>query len=130
MSATGADADTLARPLDDAVRARNAALLDLDGTIQSGFQLAASRGPLCEEPMMGVCFVVVNAQVTPIEGAGAHGPLSGQMITCVRDACRSAFLSKGTFFWREMIRLYPMLIPRSPSGALVRSHLRLRRANI
>ena len=29
-----------------------------DNSIVSGFQLAALSGPMCEEPMMGVCFVI------------------------------------------------------------------------
>lgn len=31
---------------------------EYDNSIVSGFQLATLAGPLCEEPMMGVCFVV------------------------------------------------------------------------
>lgn len=33
---------------------------DYDNSIISGFQLATLAGPLCEEPLMGVCFVVEN----------------------------------------------------------------------
>lgn len=35
-----------------------AALRDYDNSIVSGFQLATLSGPMCEEPLMGVCFVV------------------------------------------------------------------------
>ncbi|XP_076339348.1 elongation factor-like GTPase 1 [Tachypleus tridentatus] len=35
-------------------------LLDYDHSFISGFQLASLAGPLCEEPMMGVCFIVEN----------------------------------------------------------------------
>lgn len=31
---------------------------DYDNSVVSGFQLASLAGPLCEEPLMGVCFVV------------------------------------------------------------------------
>ena len=31
---------------------------DYDNSIVSGFQLATLAGPLCEEPLMGVCFVI------------------------------------------------------------------------
>jgi ribosome assembly protein 1 len=87
------------KALDDVLVKRNNVMIDLDGTIQSGFQLAVSRGPLCEEPMMGVCFIVVGAEVDTAQledpaRQTPYGPLSGQMITAVRDACRSAFLSK------------------------------------
>lgn len=33
---------------------------EYDNSIVSGFQLATLAGPLCEEPLMGVCFVVEN----------------------------------------------------------------------
>ncbi|XP_072321106.1 elongation factor-like GTPase 1 [Eucyclogobius newberryi] len=33
-------------------------LRDLDNSIVSGFQLASLSGPMCEEPLMGVCFSV------------------------------------------------------------------------
>ena len=33
---------------------------DGDNSIISGFQLATLAGPLCEEPLMGVCFVIEN----------------------------------------------------------------------
>lgn len=33
-------------------------LKELDHSIISGFQLAALAGPLCEEPMMGLCCIV------------------------------------------------------------------------
>jgi len=31
---------------------------DYDNSVVSGFQLASLAGPLCEEPLMGVCFVI------------------------------------------------------------------------
>ena len=88
------------------MRRRNAVLAELDGTIRSGFLMASARGPLCEEPMMGVCFVVTDVRMAAqpaaaadessagAEGASAFGPLSGQMIAAVASACRQAFLSK------------------------------------
>jgi ribosome assembly protein 1 len=95
------------RPIEDeATRRRNAVLAELDGTIRSGFLMASARGPLCEEPMMGVCFVVSDVKVMqqqqqqPAEApevaasGSAFGPLSGQMIAAVASACRQAFLSK------------------------------------
>uniref|UniRef100_A0A8C4TEJ3 Elongation factor-like 1 n=2 Tax=Erpetoichthys calabaricus TaxID=27687 RepID=A0A8C4TEJ3_ERPCA len=35
-----------------------AAYRDFDNSIVSGFQLATLSGPMCEEPLMGVCFIV------------------------------------------------------------------------
>ncbi|CAC5382553.1 RIA1 [Mytilus coruscus] len=36
----------------------NGELWDLDNSFVSGFQIATLSGPLCEEPMRGVCFVI------------------------------------------------------------------------
>lgn len=38
--------------------AQAAVLRDFDNSIISGFQLATLSGPMCEEPLMGVCFSV------------------------------------------------------------------------
>lgn len=105
------------------------ALRDLDNSIVSGFQLATLSGPMCEEPLMGVCFSVerwdvqsssekqdgptsleafggnnVSAQVeNAVEGlsqtrrrqdgtsADCYGPVSGQLIAAMKEACRHAF---------------------------------------
>ncbi len=37
-----------------------AALRVFDNSVVSGFQIATFSGPLCEEPMMGVCFAIEN----------------------------------------------------------------------
>ena len=34
-----------------------------DNSIVNGFQLATLAGPLCEEPMMGVCFVLKKWEI-------------------------------------------------------------------
>lgn len=131
------------------------ALRDYDYTIISGFQLATLSGPMCEEPLMGVCFAVErwdmkapalpprldmkegeggsqqslppdsdtvgeSAQATGQAGtakfqesepdasqsgashvkrrtdasADCYGPVSGQLIAAVKDACRHAFQTK------------------------------------
>lgn len=118
------------------------ALRDFDNSVVSGFQLAALSGPMCEEPLMGVCFSVerwdVQSAAPPqrqdsveedstrheataesnvegssetsarAEGAAAgqsharrrpevaassdcYGPVSGQLIAAVKEACRHAF---------------------------------------
>ncbi|RVE74974.1 hypothetical protein OJAV_G00027200 [Oryzias javanicus] len=92
------------------------ALRDFDNSIVSGFQLAALAGPMCEEPMMGVCFCVErwevrtpaslkedvarSSDVTGGEGGAAgssqaaadcYGPVSGQLIAAMKEACRQAF---------------------------------------
>lgn len=36
---------------------------DFDNSIINGFQLATASGPLCEEPLMGVCYIIENIMV-------------------------------------------------------------------
>ncbi|KAL1500047.1 hypothetical protein AB1Y20_012731 [Prymnesium parvum] len=62
----------------------------------SGFQLAAYNGPLCEERMKGVAFVLESLDLQIEDDEISSGQLAGQSITAMRDACRSAFLASGT----------------------------------
>ncbi|KAJ6635621.1 Elongation factor-like GTPase 1 [Pseudolycoriella hygida] len=55
----------------------------------NGFQLSSSAGPLCEEPMHGVCFIV--EEWTLSDDVDASGIMSGQIISTVKEACRKAF---------------------------------------
>lgn len=61
----------------------------------NGFQLATLAGPLCEEPMMGVGFLIYDWQilekVTTIGVHSPYGPLSGQLMSTVKEGCRKAF---------------------------------------
>lgn len=87
----------------------------------SGFQLATQSGPLCEEPMMGVCFTILEwthidsnlacvdnginkedsssdcdresicSSGTQQQAKDNYGPMSGQIISTVKEACRKAF---------------------------------------
>ncbi|CAG5850143.1 unnamed protein product [Menidia menidia] len=91
-----------------------AALRDLDNSIVSGFQLATLSGPLCEEPLMGVCFSIERWDVqsqqdsargtdggvdgseqdagrTEAASTDCYGPVSGQLIAAMKEACRHAF---------------------------------------
>ncbi|XP_074515485.1 elongation factor-like GTPase 1 [Sebastes fasciatus] len=110
-------------------RAQASVIRDLDNSVISGFQLATLSGPMCEEPLMGVCFSVekwdfqssalppqhqdsVSHQASAdskVEGsnetyvpsqarrrpeaasAGCYGPVSGQLIAAMKEACRHAF---------------------------------------
>jgi len=68
---------------------------DMESSLIQGFQLATQAGPLCEEQMMGVAFVVENWEVKEAtESEGGWGPLSGQIVSTVKDCCRKAFLAK------------------------------------
>ncbi|KAJ7560383.1 hypothetical protein O6H91_04G126800 [Diphasiastrum complanatum] len=85
----------------------------LENSVVSGFQLATAAGPLCEEPMWGLAFDI-EAFITGREdgavqtangiheesgqaknsGVDRYGPFSGQVMTVVKEACRSAMLAK------------------------------------
>lgn len=67
-----------------------------DNSFISGFQMATIAGPLCEEPMTGVCFIVnewkiVQRQMLNVTTTTPYGPLSGQIMAIVKDCCRQAF---------------------------------------
>ncbi|XP_037933332.1 elongation factor-like GTPase 1 [Teleopsis dalmanni] len=60
----------------------------------NGFQLTSSAGPLCEEPMQGVCFVVLEWSVHASDdelNTKSFGPFSGQILTTAKEACKQAF---------------------------------------
>ncbi|KAL5787891.1 hypothetical protein ACOSP7_004840 [Xanthoceras sorbifolium] len=75
----------------------------LESTIVSGFRLATAAGPLCDEPMWGLAFIV-EAYISPLAGQSddpeslrqseQYGIFSGQVMTAVKDACRAAVLQK------------------------------------
>ncbi|XP_043709784.1 elongation factor-like GTPase 1 [Telopea speciosissima] len=76
----------------------------LASSVVSGFQLATAAGPLCDEPMWGLAFLV-EAYIIP-SGAESdesepsthqqdlYGIFAGQVMTAVKDACRTAVLQK------------------------------------
>ncbi|KAI8434259.1 hypothetical protein MSG28_012353 [Choristoneura fumiferana] len=67
---------------------------EYEGSFVNGFQLASFSGPLCEEPMMGVAFCVEEWTLDKSDGDDAghtFGPLSGQIMSAVKDGCRKAF---------------------------------------
>lgn len=77
----------------------------LESSVISGFQLATAAGPLCEEPMWGLAFVI-EARISPLEGQQSddletsyqpleqYGIFTGQVMNTVKDACRTAVLQK------------------------------------
>ncbi|XP_053694767.1 elongation factor-like GTPase 1 [Sabethes cyaneus] len=69
-----------------------------ESSFVNGFQLASLAGPLCDEPMQGVCFVVQEWTIDQVsehdeQGSSAisHGPLSGQIMSSVKEGCKKAF---------------------------------------
>lgn len=75
-------------------------LLPLENSFVNGFQLATLSGPLCDEPMMGVAFIVSNWSLNTesvendLSGSTAWGPLSGQIMSCVKEGCKKAFQAR------------------------------------
>ncbi|XVE86557.1 hypothetical protein DITRI_Ditri18aG0042800 [Diplodiscus trichospermus] len=75
----------------------------LENSVLSGFQLATAAGPLCEEPMWGLAFVV-EAYISPSTARASYseanqpyeqyGLFTGQVMTAVKDACRAAMLQR------------------------------------
>ena len=88
-----------------------------DHSLVYGFQLACQAGPLCEEPLRGVCFLLqgwsfttegtsnsdTNSSIdssTPVSLPVAkivpdsYGPFSGQLISTMKEGCRRAFLAQ------------------------------------
>ena len=75
-------------------------------SIVTGFQLATSSGPLCAEPMLGVCFEVVGLVKLGDGGEdeSSYGPLSGQLITATKRAASEAFLAQSPRVMEAMYR--------------------------
>lgn len=68
----------------------------LKSSIVSGFQLATAAGPLCDEPMWGLAFLV-EPYIFPDNSESTHqadqyGIFSGQVMMVIKEACRAAVL--------------------------------------
>ena len=93
-------------------RADSTGLQGYNHNVVYGFQLACQAGPLCEEPLRGVCFILrgwsyaaaEGERVAPDDepspvgvaqvGTDTYGPFSGQLISTVKEGCRRAFLAQ------------------------------------
>jgi 116 kDa U5 small nuclear ribonucleoprotein component len=64
------------------------ALSMLQDSVVQGFQWACREGPLCEEPLRGVKFKILQADVA----SDAFGRAPGQIIPTTRRTCYSAYL--------------------------------------
>ena len=62
-----------------------------DRAIINGFQTAVQSGPLCQEPMHGVCFVMQEFSVDETLIEKNDSSIAGIIITAVKEACRVAF---------------------------------------
>lgn len=75
----------------------------LESSVVSGFQLATAAGPLCDEPMWGLAFIVeacispldrLSNESEPSQQSEQYGMFTGQVMSAVKDACRAAVLQK------------------------------------
>ncbi|KAK7255903.1 hypothetical protein RIF29_29331 [Crotalaria pallida] len=93
--------DSVAETSSDASQALYTDVEHLETSVVSGFELATAAGPLCDEPMWGLAFVV-EARIYPFTGqhdesethqqSEQYRILAGQVIATVKDACRAAML--------------------------------------
>lgn len=78
--------------------------VSLESSVVSGFQIATSAGPLCDEPMWGLAFIVeayisssaalASESETSQQLVERYGMFTGQVMTAVKEACRAAVLQK------------------------------------
>lgn len=85
-------------PWHDSAASNDSRMLENLSSFINGFQLATLAGPLCDEPLMGVCFIVEELSILdPSTTDGQQyqqqlgGPLSGQIMSTVKEGCRRAF---------------------------------------
>uniref|UniRef100_A0AC34FL81 Tr-type G domain-containing protein n=1 Tax=Panagrolaimus sp. ES5 TaxID=591445 RepID=A0AC34FL81_9BILA len=71
----------------------------LDRAIVAGFDLAMSAGPLCQEPLQGVCIYIEEWNYEPVDGEVAEAKsladlndpsLHGQLISAMKATCKAA----------------------------------------
>lgn len=74
--------------IDDTLGMDKGNLLSVKPFLTQGFQWCTKEGPLCEEPIRGAKFKIIEAQIAsdPIHRAG------GQLIPTMRRTCYSSFL--------------------------------------
>lgn len=96
--------ETVDKPASEVTQALYSEAERLKGSVVSGFQLATAAGPLCEEPMWGLAFDV-EACISPStahsddsetshQHSEQYGIFTGQVMTAVKEACRTAVLQK------------------------------------
>ncbi|KAL5520012.1 hypothetical protein ACEPAG_1672 [Sanghuangporus baumii] len=71
---------------------RTRLLQDAESNLETGFQIATFRGPLCAEPVEGMAFFVESLQVDTEAKDYESSQVIGSMISAVQDACRNGLL--------------------------------------
>ncbi|TFK48670.1 P-loop containing nucleoside triphosphate hydrolase protein [Heliocybe sulcata] len=103
--AASANANSLRRRMErlnageekEAQSAQEQALRDLEGHVETGFQLATFQGPLCAEPVEGLAYFLESFEVDEngIEEEKQRNTIAqvtGSLISSVREACRNGLL--------------------------------------
>ena len=67
--------------------------IDINETLIIGFDTATNGGPLCSEPLRGVCIVVEEVKFIDCELKDIYGPFQGQIICAMQEVCKSAVLA-------------------------------------
>ncbi|SPO22426.1 probable Tef2 - translation elongation factor 2 -putative [Ustilago trichophora] len=65
-------------------------LSSLNESIDSGFQMATSAGPLCAEPMQGLAFFLESLQLTP--NSTSLSSAAGPLMSNFRETCKQSLL--------------------------------------
>jgi len=68
---------------------------EFEHSIEAGFQMATFQGPLCSEPVEGICYFLENMTVDQVvieQETGRFSQVCGSLISAMRDACRQALL--------------------------------------
>ncbi|ORX86638.1 P-loop containing nucleoside triphosphate hydrolase protein [Basidiobolus meristosporus CBS 931.73] len=84
---------------DEALDSTRNTIREFEESINTGFQLATFAGPLCSEPMAGMCFfleefIVENDEEDDdITARSKLGMVSGQIIYAMKEACRQGLLA-------------------------------------
>ena len=66
----------------------------------AAFDLSLGSGPICDEPVQGVAFVIQYANFEPFENTekevcrDPHGPIAGQCMSVLGEAYKEAFFSR------------------------------------
>jgi ribosome assembly protein 1 len=67
----------------------NGTFEEYSSSIVSGFQLFANAGPLCAEPLSGVCIILTDIST---EGEVEKSAIMGQLVSTMREGCKQCFL--------------------------------------
>lgn len=69
---------------------------DFNSSFVNGFQLATVAGPLCEEPMQGVCFVILKWEINTEDelNSKVFGPFSGKFLLIIVIVYNLIFIYK------------------------------------